>query len=265
MTAAPKENWGSGDAYDMYVGRWSRKVAPEFLSWLAIPNDLVWAEVGCGTGALAEAILANCDPRTISGIDKSEGFIAEAKRKITDSRARFEVGDATAMHWDSATFDVTVSALTLNFVPDQEKMAREMVRVTKPNGTVAAYVWDYAGGMQMICHFWDAAIEVSPNDAKLKQGERFPLCQPAPLQELFERIGLRAVSVRAIDVPTVFRNFDDYWTPFLGKQGAAPTYLASVSDDVRERIREVLRARLTPHDAGPIELTARGWAVKGTV
>ncbi len=266
MTAAtPKENWGSGDAYEMYVGRWGRKIAAEFLPWLALPNGLAWAEVGCGTGALAEAILNTSEPLSIIGIDKSEGFIAEARRRIVDSRVNFEIGDATAMTWDSASFDVTVSALTLNFVPDHEKMAREMVRVTKPTGTVAAYLWDYAGGMEMICHFWDAAMEVSPNDSKLKQSERFPICQPKPLQELFERVGLRSVSVCAIEVPTVFQNFDDYWNPFLGNQGSAPTYLASVSDEIRGRIREVLRAWLTPAGDGSIKLTARAWAVKGTV
>ncbi len=130
---------------------------------------------------------------------------------------------------------------------------------------MAAYVWDYAGGMEMICHFWDAAIEVSPNDSKLKQTERFPICQPEPLQALFERAGLRSVAVRAIDVPTAFQDFDDYWNPFLGKQGAAPTYLASVDDDVRGRIREALRSRFTLAGDSAINLKARAWAVKGIV
>jgi hypothetical protein len=144
-------------------------------------------------------------------------------------------------------------------------MAREMARVTRPGGSVAAYVWDYGGGMQMMRHFWDAAIAVSPDDAKLDQAERFPLCQPGPLQALFERVGLEGVTVHAIDIPAVFRNFEDYWTPFLGRTGAAPSYLASVGDDVRERIRRRLESRLVSAENGPIELTARAWAVKGIV
>jgi SAM-dependent methyltransferase len=167
--------------------------------------------------------------------------------------------------WDSDVFDVTVSGLVVNFVRDHESMTREMARVTKPGGSVAAYVWDYAGGMQMIRHFWDAVIAVSPNDAKLDQAERFPLCQPQPLQALFERTELKSVAVRAIDIPTVFQDFDDYWNPFLGRQGAAPTYLASVGDEVRERIRLYLKSRLALTHQGPIELTARAWAVQGVV
>jgi hypothetical protein len=130
---------------------------------------------------------------------------------------------------------------------------------------VAAYVWDYGGGMQMMRHFWDAAVTVSPNDAKLDRAEQFPLCQPGPLQELFERMGLHAVTVRAIQIPTVFENFDDYWTPFLGKTGAAPTYLASVDSDVRERIRLCLESRLVATPGGRIGLTAQAWAVRGVV
>jgi hypothetical protein len=121
-----------------------------------------------------------------------------------------------------------------------------MARVTKPGGRVAMYVWDYTGGMQMIRHFWDAAGAVSPGDAKLDQADRFPICRPEPLRALLERVGLRSVAARAIEIPTVFEDFDDYWTPFLGRQGSAPTYLASVSDGVREEIRATLKARLAP-------------------
>lgn len=265
MSERALEAWDSGDAYERYVGRWSRQVAAEFLRWLALPRGLAWADVGCGTGALASAILTVCEPSSVHGIDSSDGFVAAARQRVRDPRVRFESGDATQLPWDSAVCDATVSGLVLNFVRDHESMTREMARVTRPGGVVAAYVWDYAGGMQMIRHFWDAAIAVSPNDANLDQAERFPLCQPAPLQALFERTGLKSVTVRAIDVPTVFKNFDDYWTPFLGRTGAAPTYLASVDDEVRERIRLHLKARLASTQDGPIELTAQVWAVRGVV
>lgn len=265
MNRTAGETWDSGDAYEQYVGRWSRKVATEFLRWLALPPGLAWADVGCGTGALASTILTTCEPSFIHGIDSSEGFVSQARRRIRDPRTCFETGDATDLPWDPATFDVTVSGLVLNFVADHDVMTREMVRVTKPGGRVASYVWDYAGGMQMMRQFWDAAIAVSPNDAKLDQAERFPLCQPQPLRALFERAGLKSVAVRAIDVPTIFHDFDDYWNPFLGRQGAAPTYLASVGDEVRGRIREVLRGRLPTGSDGSIELTARAWAVQGVV
>jgi trans-aconitate methyltransferase len=206
-----------------------------------------------------------CEPSSVFGIDSSDGFVSQARQSIRDPRARFETGDATHLPWESAVCDVTVSGLVLNFVRDHESMTREMVRVTKRGGWVAAYVWDYAAGMQMMRQFWDAAIAVSPNDAKLDQAERFPLCQSEPLRALFERMELKSVTVRAIEIPTVFQTFDDYWDPFLGKTGAAPTYLASVSHEVREQIRLHLKSRLASTQDGPIELTARVWAVKGTV
>jgi trans-aconitate methyltransferase len=159
--------WDSGDAYEQYVGRWSRTVATELLRWLAPRSGLAWADVGCGTGALASTILTMCDPSSISGIDSSEGFVSLARQRISDPRARFETGDATHLPWNSAVRDVTAAGLVLNFVRDHSGMVREMARVTRPGGTVAAYVWDYAGGMQMMRRFWDAAIAVSPNDAKL--------------------------------------------------------------------------------------------------
>lgn len=265
MTAAPTEAWGSGDAYEQYVGRWSRKVATELLGWLAPARGLTWADVGCGTGALSETILATCEPAAIEGVDTSGGFVAAARQRLRDPRVRLNTGDATRLPWEARAFDVTVSGLVLNFVRDHAAMAREMARVTKPGGRVAAYVWDYAGGMQMIRHFWDAALAVSPDDAKLDQAERFPICHPEPLRALFEGAGLRSVQVRPIDIPTAFQDFDDYWRPFLGRQGSAPTYLASVSDDAREKIRAHLQARLAPARGEPIELTARAWAVQGLV
>jgi trans-aconitate methyltransferase len=265
MDERPKENWGSAGPYERYVGRWSRKVAREFLAWISAPAGAAWADVGCGTGALVECILAQCEPKSLAGVDKADGFISAARQNITDPRVTFSTADATALPWDTDTFDVTVSGLVLNFVPDHKGMTSEMARVTKPGGKVATYVWDYGRGMEMMRQFWDAAIAVSPNDSKLDQAERFPICQPEPLQALFRDIGLRAVSCRAIDIPAVFRNFDDYWNPFLGKQGAAPTYLASVDDTIRDKIRAVLESRLVPSENGTIALRARAWAVQGIV
>jgi len=265
MNKAVAEAWDSGHAYEQYVGRWSRKVAADFLRWLARLPGLAWADVGCGTGALASAILNVCEPSSVYGIDSSEAFVSQARLRISDARVRFETGDATHLPWASGVRDVTVSGLVLNFVRDHESMTREMARVTRSGGRVAAYVWDYAGGMQMMRHFWDAAIAVSSSDGKLDQAERFPLCQPGPLQGLFERTGLKSVTVCAIDIPTVFQDFDDYWKPFLGRTGAAPTYLASVGGEVQERIRLCLKSRLASTRGGPIELTARAWAVQGLV
>jgi SAM-dependent methyltransferase len=265
MAEGAKETWGGGDAYERYVGRWSRLVAREFLRWLDAGKGLAWGDVGCGTGALVEGILADYDPASILAVDRAEGFIRAAQAKIHDPRVRFAVGDALALDWPTSTRDITVSGLVLNFVSDPRAMAAEMLRVTRPGGVVAAYVWDYSGGMQMMRHFWDVAVELNPNDSNLDQAERFPICQPGPLEALFREIGLGSVSVRAIEIPVVFQDFDDYWQPFLGRQGAAPTYVASLDPAARDRIRDALRARLTPAGDGPIALTATAWAVQGSV
>jgi SAM-dependent methyltransferase len=264
-TGSAKESWGSGDAYERFVGRWSRRLALEFLGWLNAGPGLRWGDVGCGTGALTQRILAGFQPASILAVDRTEGFIQAARARVNDPRVRFELGDALTLTWPDNSCDAVVSGLVLNFVPDPRRMAAEMARVTRPGGTVGAYVWDYSGGMQMLRHFWDAAVEINPNDSKLDQAERFPICQPQPLESLFREIGLDSVAVRAIDIPTVFRDFDDYWDPFLGRQGSAPTYLAGLDAAVVERIRDTLKARLTPADDGSIALTARAWAVQGIV
>jgi SAM-dependent methyltransferase len=265
MTEQAKETWGGGNAYDQYVGRWSRVVAREFFAWLDVPLGQSWGDVGCGTGALVDRILALGQPRSVLAIDRAKGFVSEACRKIDDSRVWFALADATALPWRSGACDSTVSGLVLNFVPDSAALVSELVRVTRPGGRVAAYVWDYSGGMEMIRHFWDAAVEVNPTDAALDQAERFPLCQPGPLRALFQGAGLSAVAVRAIEIPTIFRDFDDYWMPFLGKQGSAPTYLASLESELRDQIRARLQARLVSSPDGSIHLKARAWAVQGTV
>jgi len=265
MTDETKETWGSAGLYERYGGRWSRKVASEFLDWLNVPPKQTWGDVGCGIGALVDAILARFEPKGIVAIDLAEGFVAEARRRIPDPRARFEIGDATALPWPDASCDVTVSGLVLNFVSDAAAMAREMARVTRPGGRVAAYVWDYARGMQMMRHFWDVAVKLNPTDSILDRAERHPVCQPEPLAALFSANGLSSVSVRIIEIPTVFRDFDDYWMPFLGKQGAAPAYLASLDNKGRSRIRDALKSRLVPAADGSIAMTARAWAVRGTV
>jgi len=260
----PKDTWASGDTYEPYIGRWSRLVAHEFLKWLAIPAGSQWLDVGCGTGALSQTILQVTDPVHIKGIDRSEGFIIFAKEHTPDRRVEFQVGDAQAIKENSGIFDVAVSGLTLNFIPHPEFAVAEMRRVTRTGGMVAAYLWDYANGMQMIRHFFDAAVALDPNAAELDEGSRFPICHPQALSDLFKFVGLENVEVRAMDVPTLFRNFDDYWSPFLGGQGPAPSYAMSLNEEHRTALRERIRTSLPIASDGSIPLTARAWAVRGT-
>jgi SAM-dependent methyltransferase len=255
--------WDSGDAYELYVGRWSRLVAREFLGWLAMPTGCRWLDVGCGTGALAQSILALAAPREVVGVDPSPAYVAFAREQVIDPRVRFEIADAQALGEASATFDAVVSGLVLNFVPEPDRAVSEMVRVLRPVGVVATYVWDYAEGMQMMRHFWDAASALDPRAQELDEGRRFPLCKPEPLIDLFQTAGLEKVEVRAVDVPTVFRNFDDYWSPFLGGQAPAPGYAMSLSEERRAALREQIRASLPTNSRREHHLIARAWAIRG--
>jgi SAM-dependent methyltransferase len=264
MTGQRTDVWASGDAYEPYVGRWSRLVSRDFLAWLLVPPGRRWLDVGCGTGALSSAIVTLAAPRELVGIDPAEDFVAYARAHLPDVRVRFEIGDARELPFAAGAFDAVVSGLALNFVPQPLVAVTEMARVTQPEGVVAAYVWDYAGEMQLMRRFWDAVTALDPEAAHMDEGRRFPLCRPEPLAELFQAAGLRAVEVRAIDVPTHFRDFDDYWAPFLGGQGPAPGYAVSLTEEHLVRLRERLRATLPTAPDGSIQLIARAWAVRGT-
>jgi SAM-dependent methyltransferase len=259
----PAEVWAAGDAYEPYIGRWSRPVARAFLVWLGVPAGGRWLDVGCGTGALAETVLDRAAPRTVLGLDASPGFVAFARARLHDARVRFAVADAQALPVGDGSFDAVVSGLVLNFVPQPARMVAEMARAARPGGVVAAYVWDYAGEMQLIRRFWDAAAALDPAATALDEGRRFPICHPERLEELFRAAGLRAVAARAVDVPAHFRDFDDYWSPFLGGQGPAPAYAVSLPQDRRDALRERLRAALPVGEDGAIDLVARAWAVRG--
>lgn len=152
-----KEVWASGAAYEPYVGRWSRPVAREFLAWPAVPVGSRWLDVGCGTGAITQTILAQAAPRAVGEVAPAAGFLAYAQEQTPDARASFVVGDAQALPEPDGGYDAVVSGLALNFIPNARQAVAEMRRVARPGGVVAVYVWDYAGAMQMMRYFWDAA------------------------------------------------------------------------------------------------------------
>jgi SAM-dependent methyltransferase len=253
--------WEQGEPYERYVGRWSRLVAREFLDWLAVPPGASWLDVGSGTGALSETILELTSPASVTGVDSAEGFVGHARAAVP--AASFLVGDAQELPFADDSFDAVVSGLVLNFVPDPGRAVGEMTRVARPGGTVGAYVWDYGRGMELMRLFWDAAGELDPAARDLDEGIRFRALERDGLERLFGAAGQEDASSRAIDVPTVFRDFDDYWEPFLGGQGPAPAYVASLGEAGRTRLRELLRERLPSAPHGSISLVARAWAARG--
>jgi SAM-dependent methyltransferase len=257
------DRWDDGTRYETYVGRWSRRVAEQFLPWLDVGRGAAWIDIGCGTGVLARTILNLQDPESVIGIDPSTASLSAARTSIRDPRVSFVEGTADAMPEASGSADVVVGGLMLNFVPDLPRALAEMIRVVRPESPIAGYVWDYAEGMQLIRLFWDAAVALDPAAAELDQGARFPLCRPEALETAFVDAHLEEVSVSAIDIPTFFQSFDDYWAPFLGGVGSAPAYAMSLDQGARDLLRDRLDWTLPRETDGSIELTARAWAVRG--
>ncbi|MFI5697618.1 class I SAM-dependent methyltransferase [Kribbella sp. NPDC051586] len=250
--------WSSGGIYESYVGRWSRLVAAEFIDWIERPAGLRWLDVGCGTGALTSTILRTADPAAVLGVDPSEGFIEYARQSIHDVRVSFDLRSAADL--PDGPFDVVVSGLVLNFVPERVEALRRMREI---GSRVAVYVWDYADGMQVMRYFFDTMLALRPQDADQDEGTRFPFCTADGLEGMFREAGFADVRTRAIDVPTVFTSFDDYWEPFLGGTGVAPAYLRSLDWADQAAMREGVRERLPIEADGSIRLTARAWAAVG--
>jgi SAM-dependent methyltransferase len=222
-------------------------------------------DVGSGTGALTAAVVSAAPSSRIIGIDPAASYVAFAQARHSGARVSFEVGDAQQLRFADNSFDRTVSLLVLNFVPDRAKALAEMVRVTRSGGIVAAAVWDYGGGMEMLRAFWDQAIALEPDMAR-RDERHMPLSRKGELGALWREHRLVNVTEEALTIPTRFSSFEDYWAPFLEKQGPAGAYVAMLGDDEREQLRLRLRERLVGKGRDrPFTLMARAWAVRGTV
>jgi len=246
------------------MGRWSRKLAPKFVSWLQVPEGDHWLDVGCGTGALTDAICKYADPASVVGCDPSEPFVQYAREQISDQRCSFVIAEAGTLPTRPFGFGSVTSSLALNFLPQPEAAVEEMRDLAVSGGTVSACVWDYAGRMEYLRHFWDVASSLDPNARGLDEGRRFPICQPEGLDQLFRSGGLLSVSYDPIDIATEFADFDEYWRPFLGGTGPAPSYVASLEKDRREAFASELDRALPRTPDGTIALIACAWAVRGT-
>ena len=263
MTSQPMDRWSDGSAYEAFMGRWSRPLAETFVRWLAPPEGQHWLEVGTGTGALAAAICRAANPASLVACDPSDAFVRLASSRLRDARVRFEVAGAGELPGRHEGYDMVVSGLVLNFVPDAREAVGEQLSLLRPGGHVAAYVWDYAEGMEFLRFFWDAVAAVDPSAVVHDEGVRFPICTPDALRDVLESCGAQHVRTSELRVPTVFRDFEDYWRPFVGGPGPAPGYVAELSPEGCDELVSELQRRLVRQEGAPIELSARAWVVVG--
>ncbi len=250
----------AGDAYERFMGRWSRRLAPLLIDFGEVGAGQAVLDVGSGTGALTRAALDVPGVR-VTGVDPAPHYIDYARDHVDDARVRFVLADARTLPFPDSTFDRALSLLVLNFVPDPGRALREMVRVTRPGGVVAAAVWDYGHGMEMLRAFWDEAVALSP-DAPDERG--MPLSRDGELAALWRLHGLDNIEETPLDIEMAFTSFDDYWQGFLGGQGPAGAFTAALTDPQRETLRTRLRDRLSPSEEG-FTLRATAWAARGAI
>jgi len=246
------------------MGRWSRQVAGLFLDWLDPAPGLHWLDLGCGTGALAQVICRHSPPSSLVGCDPTPGFVSYARASVTDCPAAFVVAGVENLPGRDGGFDIIVSGLVLNFLPEPlHDAVRSMMERLHTSATLAAYVWDYAAGIQFLRTFWDEVALVDPASSRLDEALRFPICHPDRLAGLWRQAGLAAVETTSLEIDTTFRSFDDFWSPFLTGTGPAPAYLAGLDAARQSQLVSRLRERLGSSTGGSIHLQARAYAVRG--
>jgi SAM-dependent methyltransferase len=252
----------SADTYDRYIGRYGPGLASQLTAAAGMRRGQRALDVGCGPGALTAALAELLGAEHVAAVDPSEPFAAACGSRLPG--VRVELAAAEALPFGDDSFDACLCQLVVNFMSDAEAGVREMARVTRPGGTVAAAVWDYGGEMTLLRRFWDAATALDPGAASLDEGRSMPYCRPDELCGLWRDAGIDAVSDSALSVEAEYESFDDLWEPLEAGVGPAGAYVVGLAPERRERLREELRRRLAVGDR-PFRLTARAWCVVGRV
>jgi SAM-dependent methyltransferase len=247
----------AADAYDQFMGRWSRPLAPLLAELAEVRAGQRVLDVGCGPGALTTELVARLGPAAVTGVDPSAPFVAAARARHPGVDVRQAA--AEQLPFPDATFDATLAQLVVHFMADPVAGLGEMARVTRPGGVVAACVWDFAGGHGPLGPFWEAArlLDASVADESGLAGTR-----EGHLAELFASAGLDAVQQTALTVLREYEGFDPWWEPFTRGAGPAGAYVAGLDAARQAALRERCRSMLPP---GPFAITARAWAARGAV
>ena len=255
----------SGDSYELIMGRWSRRLAGQFLDFADLTDGGQILDAGCGTGALTADLLQRTTTAEIVGVDISEAYVAYAQAAIQSPRVRFETGDLTQLIFADELFDQVFSQLVLLFVPEAERAIHELKRVTKAGGLIAATAWDVSGGLVFNRIFWDAAAILDPQAETLRQRAfTRPLTRPNELAQAWRAAGLTDVRPGELTIRTEFSSLDDFWAPFVGGDGPVPAYFRQTAPDMQNRIKDAVhRAYLGGDDDGPRSYAATAWVVSG--
>jgi SAM-dependent methyltransferase len=245
------------DAYDRFMGRYSVPLASEFADFAAVSAGQRVVDVGCGPGALTAELVARLGADAVSAVDPSESFVAAARER----HPGVEVQRAAAeqLPFEDGEFDAALAQLVVHFMADPVAGLREMARVTRERGVVAACVWDHAGGGGPLSVFWEAAHELDPDVADESQlaGSR-----QGHLTELFEAAGLREVEESVLSISVEHPSFEDWWEPFTLGVGPAGAFTAGLDAERQAELRELCRARLP---AAPFTPPAHAWVARGFV
>ena len=255
----------SGDGYELQMGRWSRRLAEPFLHFVGTADGECILDVGCGTGSLAFALTEKCQVEQLHGIDFAPAYIEHATRLNNDPRIVFQVGDACAMDFPDHSFDRVLALLVLHFVPRADQAIAEMRRVARPGAVVGATVWDARGGFVANRIFFDTAAALDPKASERRaRNYTRPMTRPGELANAWLAAGFSEVVETALSIRMEFASFDDYWAPYVGKDGPNAEYVATLSDAERARLRDAVRlAYVDGEPDGPRSYAAIAWAVKG--
>ena len=248
----------SGDAYDAFMGRYSRSLAVVFADAAGVTSGQTALDVGCGPGALTGVLVDRLGAGSVSAVDPSAPFVADCATRHPGVDVR--LGRAEEMPFDDGIFDVALAQLVLHFVTDPARAAGELRRVVRPGGTVAACVWDFAQEMEMLRRFWDAALTVDPNAPDEARTMRFG--RHGEIAELLDDAGFVDITETTLDVSSDYQGFEELWAGFLGGIGPAGAYCMSLPDEQRDAVRGALLTGLGS-PAGPFTLAARALCARG--